>query len=63
MTLWKAETCRCCDILIIFYIIKAVLDYKIIYILLIIEKHNGDASPENHALLQLTRDGVNRASS
>ena len=34
MALWKAETYRCYDLLIIFYIIKAVLDYKIIHILL-----------------------------
>ena len=44
--LWKAETCHCYDLVLIFYIIKVVLDYKIIYILLIIES-NGDASPEN----------------
>ena len=34
MALRKAETCRCYDLLIIFYIIKFVLDYKIICILL-----------------------------
>ena len=35
MALWKAETCRCYDILVIFYIIKVASDYKIMYILLI----------------------------
>jgi hypothetical protein len=38
MALWKAETCRCHGLLIIFYIIKVVLDYKIIYILLTIQR-------------------------
>lgn len=37
----KAETCRCYDILIIFYIVKFVLDCKIIYILLITENKTG----------------------
>jgi hypothetical protein len=41
MALWKAETCRCYDLLITFYIIKFVLDYKIICILLIIENTMG----------------------
>ena len=31
MALWKVETCRCYARLIIFYIIKVVLDYKIMY--------------------------------
>ena len=46
----KAETCRCCNFELCFnciYIMKVVLDCKIIYILLIKGKHNGDASPEN----------------
>jgi len=37
MALWKAETRRCYDLLIIFYITDVVLDYKIIYVLLVIE--------------------------
>ena len=38
----KSQTCRCCYLLIIFYILKLVLDYKIIYILLItIENRTG----------------------
>ena len=32
----KAETCSCHDLLIIFYITKFLLDYKIIYIPLFI---------------------------
>jgi len=42
----KVETCRCHNCI---YIMKVVLDCKIIHILLIIE-HNGDASPENIVL-------------
>ena len=37
MVLLKAETCCCYDLLIVFYIIKVMLDYKIIYILSITE--------------------------
>jgi len=38
---WKAETCRCFDLLIIFYLLNCVLDCKIIYILSIIDNTTG----------------------
>ena len=48
----EAETCRWYDLLIIFYIIKVVLDCKHIY-LINYWKHNGEASPENHSRCRL----------
>jgi hypothetical protein len=32
----------------LYFIIQFVLDYKIIYIIVIIERHNRNVSPENH---------------